>query len=266
MILGRKVGPRARYGVDGPAEVAVLVGATSALLAGSVAALITRHRIGWLLLSGAGLEAFRTGTFLHATLRGKFLVWADEIDALQLTGSERVLDLGCGRGAVLLTVARRLTTGRATGLDLWQSRDQSGNTCAATLRNARAEGVADRVDLVTGDLRALPFDDASFDLVVSSLAIHNVPGADDRRRAVREALRVLRPGGRLLLADALHATAYADTLREAGAQDVAVRPLGWRVWYGGPWFVLSMVTARHPESAKPPAPSRGVTQNQAHRP
>jgi hypothetical protein len=63
---------------------------------------------------------------------------------------------------------------------------------------------------------------------------------------VTEALRVLRPGGRLLLADALHVDEYAATLRQALALDVSVRSLGWRVWYGGPWFVLSTVTARKP--------------------
>jgi len=216
------------------------------LLVGAAAALAARRRVGWLLLLGALFEGFRAGTYLYATLRGKFVVWAREVDALDLTGAEQVLDLGCGRGAVLLTVARRLTTGQAIGLDVWQAKDQSGNTEAATRRNADVEGLSDRIDLVTGDMRALPFDDASFDLVVSNLAVHNIPGADDRRTAVTEALRVLRPGGRLLLADAMHTDAYAATLRQAGALDVTVRPLGWRVWYGGPWFVVSMVTARRP--------------------
>lgn len=183
---------------------------------------------------------------MYATLRGKLVVWAREVDALDLTGAEHVLDLGCGRGAVLLTVARRLTTGQAIGLDLWRAKDQSGNTMAATRRNADAEGLTDRIDLVTGDMRVLPFDDATFDLVVSSLALHNIPDTDDRSNAVSEAMRVLRPGGRMLLADALHTDAYAATLRRSGAQEVAVRPLGWRVWYGGPWFGLSMVTARKP--------------------
>jgi len=246
MTGSRRTRPRARYGVDGPAPVTVLVLATSGLFAGAVVALRTRRRLGQLLLAGAAFEAFRAGTYLYATLHGKLVVWAHEIDALHLTGSEQVLDLGCGRGALLLTVAHRLTTGQAIGLDLWRAKDQSGNTEAATRRNAEIEGLTDRIDLVTGDMRALPFDDAGFDLVVSSLALHNIPSTEDRDKAVNEAMRVLRPGGRLLLADALHTDAYAAALRKAGAQDVEVRPLGWRVWYGGPWFALSMVTARKP--------------------
>ena len=241
--------PRARYGVDGPAPLAVLILATSGLLAAATVALVARRRIGRLLLFGALLEAFRVGTYLYATLRGKFVVWEREVDALDLTGAEHVLDLGCGRGTVLLTLARRLTTGRVVGLDLWQAKDQSGNTEAATRRNAEAEGVADRIDLDTADMRALPYEDSRFDVVVSSLAVHNIPNAEGRSVAVTEALRVLRPGGRLVLADAFRTSEYAQTLRQAGARDVTVRSLGWRVWYGGPWLGMSAVTARKPDGA-----------------
>ncbi|WP_207933530.1 class I SAM-dependent methyltransferase [Actinomadura sp. GC306] len=108
-----------------------------------------------------------------------------------------MLDLGCGRGAVLLAAARRLPRGRAVGVDLWRGRDQSGSKPAATLRNARAEGVADRVHVQGGDLRRLPYAETSFDLVVSSLTVHTIRSADGRAQAYR----VLKPGGRLLIAD-----------------------------------------------------------------
>jgi ubiquinone/menaquinone biosynthesis C-methylase UbiE len=114
------------------------------------------------------------GSYLYSTLRGKFIVWAGLLDTLDLRGDERILDMGCGRGAVLLMAAQRLTTGRAVGVDLWRSVDQSGNSPEATRRNAAAEGVADRVELHTGDMTALPFENDSFDVVVSSLAIHNI--------------------------------------------------------------------------------------------
>src|SRR5438552_4823228 len=99
------------------------------------------------------------GFYLHNTLRGKFVVWADLLDQLHLRGDERILDLGCGRGAVLLMAAQHLTTGRAEGVDLWRSVDQSGNSLESTRRNVIAEGVADRVELHTGDMTALPFED-----------------------------------------------------------------------------------------------------------
>jgi hypothetical protein len=69
----------------------------------------------------------------------------------------RAADLGCGRGAVLIEAARRLPTGRAVGADLWSGKDQSGNSPDATLANAAAAGVADRVEVHTADMTALPF-------------------------------------------------------------------------------------------------------------
>lgn len=137
-----------------------------------------------------------TSSFLYTTRRGKFLEWDRILDRLHLRGDEGVLDMGCGRGAVLTAVARRLTTGRVTGVDIWRTRDQSGNGRDATLRNASIEGVADRVQIETGDMRALPYPEATFDLVVSSLAIHNIRSNADRKQAIAEGFRVLKPGGR----------------------------------------------------------------------
>src|SRR5262249_32622057 len=113
-------------------------------------------------------------SFVYTTRRGKFLEWERILDGLHLRGDEAVLDMGCGRGAVLTAVARRLTTGRVTGIDIWSKKDQSGNAKDVTLRNASLEGVSDRVEIDTGDMRSLPYPDASFNLVVSSLAIHNI--------------------------------------------------------------------------------------------
>ncbi len=98
-----------------------------------------------------------TSCFLYTTRRGKFHEWDQILDQLHLRGAEAVLDMGCGRGAVLTSVARRLSTGRVTGIDIWSKKDQSGNAMDVTLRNASLEGVSDRVHIETGDMRALKF-------------------------------------------------------------------------------------------------------------
>ena len=111
------------------------------------------------------------------------------LDAISFGGAERVLDVGRGRGLMLIGAAKRLTPGgggRAVGVDIWQAEDLSGNWPEATLENARLEGVLDRVEVKTADMRKLPFDDASFEVVVSSKAIHNVYSKDGRwRRSAR---------------------------------------------------------------------------------
>jgi ubiquinone/menaquinone biosynthesis C-methylase UbiE len=172
-------------------------------------------------------------------------VWDRVLDDLRLRGDETLLDLGCGRGAVLLAAAKRLPQGRAIGVDIWQA-DQTGNSQQATLANAELEDVAGRIELHTADMTALPLSDESVDVVVSNLAIHNIPTRADRRLALDQAVRVLRPGGRLAIADLWETRQHAEHLRELGWRNVRRRNLGWRMWYGGPWFSTRLVTAIKP--------------------
>jgi len=190
---------------------------------------------------------FNAAVFLHTTRAGKFAVWADLLDRLGLKGDERLLDIGCGRGAVLLMAAQRLPRGRAVGVDVWSTTDQSGNAEQVTRQNAALEGVAERIELHTADMRELPFDDGSFDVVLSSLAIHNISGADHRARALREAARVLKNGGKIVIADIRHTRVYARELAACGLSITDRRSLGPRFWYGGgPWAATRLVAAIKP--------------------
>src|SRR6516225_7216317 len=232
---------RGSYGIDAPYWAAALV----VLIVAELALAIMSDKM-WSFLPVVLLLAI-FGSALYTTLRGKFVVWAELLDQLNLRGDERILDLGCGRGAVLLMAAQHLTTGRAVGVDLWRSVDQSGNSAEATRRNAVAEGVADRVELHTADMTALPFEDDSFDMVLSSLAIHNIKGSAGREKAISEAVRVLRPGGRLLIADIRGTRQHQAQLVKFGMNDVARRGLGWRFWWCDPFGVTRLVTATKPE-------------------
>jgi SAM-dependent methyltransferase len=115
----------------------------------------------------------------------------------------------------------------------------SGYSPGATLANAAAAGVADRVEVHTADMTALPFADGSFDVVTSALAIHNIPSPEGRYRAVDEAMRVLRPGGQLLVADFWPmARKYAAHIGQG-----TLRGLGPGYWYGGPWLGTTLLHA-----------------------
>jgi ubiquinone/menaquinone biosynthesis C-methylase UbiE len=117
-----------------------------------------------------------------------------------------------------------------------------------TQANAIAEGVADRVELQTADMRKLPFADGSFDVIVSNVAIHNIGSNAGREQAIDEAWRVLRPGGRLLIADIGKSREYQERLAALGAHATR-RNLGWRMWWGGPWVSTYLIDARKPASA-----------------
>lgn len=236
---------RGSYGIDAPSVLLGLVSGGMALLLVAVVAAV----LGWGVAAVAGCTAAglwmlaNAAVYVHTTLRGKFMVWQHLLDELGWAGTERVLDLGCGRGAVLVAAAERVPRGRVVGVDLWRSVDQSGNGPEAVRKNAEVAGVAHRVALHTCDLGALPFADGSFDVVLSALAIHNIDDQAGRDRAVDEALRVLRPGGRMVIVDIMHAKRYAIRLARDGLT-ASRRRLGWRYWYGGPWLTAEAVTVR----------------------
>ena len=144
-----------------------------------------------------------------------------------------------------MLVARQVPGGRAVGADVWRRRDQSGNSRAAAERNAVAEGVQGRVELVDADARDLPFAAASFDVVVSNLALSNIRESGGRAQALCEAVRVLRPGGLLRIVDD-GADRYAAVLQDVGRTDGAVRQLDWRTWYGIPGHHFPLVAAARP--------------------
>jgi arsenite methyltransferase len=158
---------------------------------------------------------------------GKLALRDQLLDSLGLKGEEKVFDAGCGLGLLSIGAAKRLKTGKVTGVDVWDPAVLSPNSSDAAKANAKLEGVADKVRFETGDIRKLVYPEASYDVVVSAVAIHNLGDREDRDKAVREMWRVLKPGGRLLILDVFHVGEYASVLREAGAADVDIESHGF---------------------------------------
>jgi ubiquinone/menaquinone biosynthesis C-methylase UbiE len=221
--LAHRAGQRPGYGIDAPGLVkgffvagvfALAVGLAVGLSpwpGGVVAAAVA-------LLAGlAAAYALGMGCYmLHGSLVGKVRARDRLLDLVPWSGAEAVLDVGCGRGLLLVAAARRAPLGRAVGVDLWQAEDQSGNRPEAALANAQAEGVAERVEVRTADARELPFPDGSFDVVVSHWVVHNLHEPAERARVLAEMARVLKPGGWVLVADIANHAEYAGRLRALG--------------------------------------------------
>jgi len=139
----------------------------------------------------------------------------------------RLLDVGCGGGQIALALARRRPDLRVVGLDL----------SAEQVARARKRGakLADRVSFIEGSALEQPFDDASFDVVVSVASLKHWP---DQQRGLSECVRVLRPDGALLVVEADRGCSHdaAKSFVALWRVPSVLRPLSlafFRTWVAG---------------------------------
>jgi ubiquinone/menaquinone biosynthesis C-methylase UbiE len=114
------------------------------------------------------------------------------VDQALIKPDDTVLDVGCGTGEVTLLAKTRAKTGKVYGLD-------PAPEMITVARQKAARKKLD-IDFRVGVIESLPFPDASIDVVTSSLMMHHLP-EDLKVRGLAEIYRVLKPGGRLLIAD-----------------------------------------------------------------
>jgi len=190
------------------------------------------------VLGSMGAAFLLTGVVMVWSSRTGKLAMRDRIlDSIEWRGDEKVLDVGCGRGLMLIGAAKRLKTGKATGIDIWSAEDLSGNSAEAAIGNAKAEGVADKIKIENADARRLAFQANSFDIVLSSLAIHNISDSTERAKALDEMLRVVKPGGQIAVWDILHYGDYQKHFERAGAEVVKRSGLNLLWCMPSRWFV-----------------------------
>src|SRR5262249_54573121 len=145
-------GAKPDYGIDAPGVIRNLfIAAALLLILGPTFPVIHVGPVTILWRSGAIV----TGTFclIEGVLmivyarRGKLQHRDRMLNMVKWRGDEQVLDVGTGRGLLAIGAAKKLTTGRATGIDIWSSKDLSGNALEQTMRNVELEGVRGRVDI-----------------------------------------------------------------------------------------------------------------------
>jgi ubiquinone/menaquinone biosynthesis C-methylase UbiE len=119
------------------------------------------------------------------------------VDNALIQPGNSVLDVGCGTGEVALLAKTRTQAGKVYGID----------PAPEMIAVARSKATRKKleIDFRVGVIESLPFPDASIDVVTSSLMMHHLPD-DLKARALAEVYRVLKPGGRLLIADFMRPT------------------------------------------------------------
>jgi SAM-dependent methyltransferase len=122
---------------------------------------------------------------------------------LELKGNEYVLDVGSGTGRTAVQIAKRLTTGKLVGIDIWDTMELGGNSPERAYTNAEIEGVKTKVEFKSGNVLEIPFDNNVFDIVTCSSVLNNLPGEKNRIKALKEIFRVLKPGGKCMLLEPL---------------------------------------------------------------
>jgi arsenite methyltransferase len=213
------------YGIDAPAVMRNLfiAGITCLLLSAFIPPVI---HLGASLDLGLRIPLRWTGAcltieallFLLYVKYGKFKHRDMMLSLHTWRGDEQVLDVGCGRGLLLAGAAKHLTTGHATGIDIWSTTDLSGNAETATQQNLALEGVADRCTLVSLPAQDMAFTDASFDIIVSNLCLHNIYDTPTRKAALDQIIRVLKPNGTALISDYKKTSEYAEHFHAAGLE------------------------------------------------
>jgi len=146
----------------------------------------------------------------------------------------RILDIGSGNGVLAVKLAHQHGQAEVVGMDYWgRNWEYSKGSCD---KNARIGGVENRVHFQTGDAAVLEFSSDTFDGVVSNLTFHEVRSVADKREVVREALRVVKGGGRFAFVDyfynaKLYGTAaeFENYLRSLNLSHFEIKPLRERI-------------------------------------
>jgi SAM-dependent methyltransferase len=194
----------------------------------------------WLRIAAGGLGAVLSIIFLYplyaylmfspqgGNMQEK--IYALIIGKLEKPLSGKILDIGAGNGILAIKLAQRFSNAQVTGMDYWgRDWEYAKSVCE---ENARIASVAERVRFVKGDAAALDFADSEFDAVVSNLTFHEVKSAAHKGAVVREALRMLKPGGFFAFVDYFYESRYYSSpaefeamLDDIGMAQITFKPL-----------------------------------------
>lgn len=121
------------------------------------------------------------------------------IDKIEKNASGRLLDIGCGSGILSVEIALKCPLISIYGVDYWKG--MWGYSKEECEKLARSYDVAESITFERCSAASLPFEDESFDIVISNMVFHEVADSQDKREVVKEALRVLKKNGLFVFQD-----------------------------------------------------------------
>jgi len=147
------------------------------------------------------------------------------VEHLKWNGQGTLLDIGCGAGALTIRCAKKFTKAQLVGMDFWGTAWSYAKVQCE--QNAKIEQVDHRIHFQKGDASKLDFEDESFDAAVSNFVCHEVRTQPDKRKVVREALRVVKKGGSFAFQDLFAQTQlygnmeeFIEELQKEGIQEI----------------------------------------------
>lgn len=209
------------YGVDAPKVIRnlALIGLFLILGANSLQYLPVNgatDTLRWTMLCTAIILVGEAALMLLYAKHGKFKHRDRILKQYDWKGDETVLDVGTGHGLLMIGAAKKLTTGKAIGIDIWNKADLSNNTVDMAKINVQLEGVSDKVEIKNENIMSTSFPDNYFDVVVSNLCLHNIKDKAGRQKACREIYRILKPKGAAIISDFKNDKEYREEFEKSG--------------------------------------------------
>jgi len=217
------------YGIDSPnAVIGMLIIGIVCITSGLFLVLPDIGNTGIKLntaLIGYGIPFLVSGVLmLIYSQYGKFRHRDKILSLLKLQGHENILDVGTGKGLLMIGAAKKLTTGKVSGIDIWNKKCLTGNTMDNAQLNAKLENVTGKIELLNQDARKLNFSDGYFDVIISNRCINHIKIREERENACREIYRVLKPNGTIIISDIKFAKEYSQYFNSIGASAQISRP------------------------------------------
>lgn len=208
------------YGIDAPKVIRNLLAIGLALLAISFLPSNLFPPVSTFLHSSAlatAISLIAGGLLMYAYAKFGKIKHRDRIlNLYDWKGSEEVLDVGTGLGLLMIGAAKKLTTGKSTGIDIFNKYDLSDNTIEQLKMNVQLENVSNKAEILVGNILKTNFRDNHFDVIVSNLCLHNLYKKDERKQACIEINRILKSGAKAIISDFKNTEEYKNTFTSLG--------------------------------------------------